>query len=103
MPSVTAGQAEYISETDSSNVSDELQLKAGEQLVEAHIPGSIWKIPVKAGDYVKAGDVVAIIESMKMEFTVTAAQSGIVDQVVAQVGHQVSAGQALMVLREKAA
>lgn len=98
-----AGQAEYISETDSSNVSDELQLKAGEQLVEAHIPGSIWKIPVKAGDYVKAGDVVAIIESMKMEFTVTAAQSGIVDQVVAQVGHQVSAGQALMVLREKAA
>lgn len=98
-----AGQVEYISEAYSSNVSDELQIKAGEQLVEAHIPGSIWKIPVKAGDYVKAGDVVAIIESMKMEFTVTAAHAGIVDQVVTQVGHQVSAGQALMVLREQAA
>lgn len=98
-----AGQAEYISEADSSNASDDLQLKAGEQRVEAHIPGSIWKIPVKAGDHVKAGDVVAIIESMKMEFTVTAAHAGIVDQVVTQVGHQVSAGQALMVLREQAA
>ena len=97
-----AGQAEYISEADSSHVSDELQLKPGEQRVEAHIPGSIWKIPVKVGDYVNAGDVVAIIESMKMEFTVTATQSGIVQQVVAQVGHQVSAGQALMVVKGQA-
>lgn len=94
-----AGQAEYISEGDGASAAqDEIKLSEGSLLIEAHVPGSIWQLPVKAGDMVKAGDVLAVIESMKMEFPIIATQSGVIGQVVASVGSQVSAGQSLLVV-----
>lgn len=94
-----AGQAEYISEGDGTSAAqDEIKLSDGSLLIEAHVPGSIWQLPVKAGDMVKAGDVLAVIESMKMEFPIIATQSGVIGQVVASVGSQVSAGQSLLVV-----
>lgn len=94
-----AGQAEYIGEGDAASAAkDEIKLSEGSQLIEAHVPGSIWQLPVKSGDAVKAGDVLAVIESMKMEFPIIATQTGIVGQVVASVGTQVSAGQSLLVV-----
>lgn len=94
-----AGQAEYISEGDAASAAqDEIKLSEGSLLIEAHVPGSIWQLPVKSGDTVKAGDVLAVIESMKMEFPIIATQTGVVGQVVASVGMQVSAGQSLLVV-----
>ena len=46
--------------------------------VKAHITGTVWKIEVKVGDQVKEGDVVAILESMKMEMPVEADDDGTV-------------------------
>ncbi len=96
-----AGQAEYVSDNDTQTVADAVILDDGQYLVESHIPGSIWKFEVNAGDAVQAGDVLAIIESMKIEFPVTARTGGIVDRVLASAGHQVSAGQALLVMSEQ--
>lgn len=94
-----AGQAEYISEGDGASAAqDEIKLSEGSLLIEAHVPGSIWQLPVKSGDTVKAGDVLAVIESMKMEFPIIATQTGVIGQVVASVGSQVSAGQSLLVV-----
>ncbi len=46
--------------------------------VKAHITGTVWKIEVKVGDSIGEGDVVAILESMKMEMPVEAEEGGTV-------------------------
>jgi acetyl-CoA carboxylase biotin carboxyl carrier protein len=46
--------------------------------VKAHITGTVWKIEVKVGDTIGEGDVVAILESMKMEMPVEAEEGGTV-------------------------
>ena len=46
--------------------------------IKAHITGTVWKIEVKVGDTVSPGDVVVILESMKMEMPVEAEEGGTV-------------------------
>jgi biotin carboxyl carrier protein len=51
------------------------------EAVEALVPGSVWKVLVKPGDTVKAGDELFILEVMKTEVPHTASQDGIVTTV----------------------
>jgi acetyl-CoA carboxylase biotin carboxyl carrier protein len=66
--------------------------------VEAHITGTVWKIEVKVGDSVEAGDTVVILESMKMEMPVEAEDAGVVKEIVCAEGQAVSEGDTLVVL-----
>ena len=66
--------------------------------VDAHITGTVWKIEVEVGDEVEEGDVVAILESMKMEMPVEAEDPGVVKEVLVEEGQSVSEGDALVVL-----
>ncbi len=66
--------------------------------VESPVAGSIWKLKVQEGDNVSQGDVVAILESMKMEIEITAPTTGKVIALARQEGQQINAGQAIMVL-----
>jgi len=66
--------------------------------VEAHITGTVWKIEVAVGDAVEEGDVVAILESMKMEMPVEAEDDGVVKQILAEEGQAVQEGDVLVVL-----
>jgi acetyl-CoA carboxylase biotin carboxyl carrier protein len=66
--------------------------------VEAHITGSVWKIEVAVGDTIGEGDVVAILESMKMEMPVEAEEAGVVREIVVVEGQAVSEGDTLVVL-----
>ncbi|MEK4759246.1 acetyl-CoA carboxylase biotin carboxyl carrier protein subunit [Viridibacillus sp. FSL E2-0187] len=43
--------------------------------------GSVWKIEVSEGDTVAVGDVVVILESMKMEIPIEATEAGIVKEI----------------------
>ena len=52
--------------------------------VDAHITGTVWKIEVAVGDQVDEGDVVAILESMKMEMPVEAEVSGTVAEILSR-------------------
>ena len=45
--------------------------------VTAHITGTVWKIEVRVGQRVAAGDTLVILESMKMEMPVEAEVEGI--------------------------
>ncbi|MBT2755270.1 acetyl-CoA carboxylase biotin carboxyl carrier protein subunit [Mesobacillus foraminis] len=54
--------------------------------IEAGMAGSVWKILVKEGDEVKAGQEVVILESMKMEIPVGAETDGTVTKVHVQEG-----------------
>ena len=66
--------------------------------VEAPLPGNVLSIKVSQGDAVKEGDVLLIIEAMKMENEVSAPCDGSVQQIVASVGQMVSTGDALIVI-----
>ena len=66
--------------------------------VEAPLPGNVLSIKVNQGDSVKEGDVLVIIEAMKMENEVAAPCDGSVQQIVASVGQMVSTGDALVVI-----
>ena len=66
--------------------------------VESPVAGNIWKLNVSEGDHVQKGDVVAVLESMKMEIEIYAPGSGNVITVSRQEGQQINAGQAIMVL-----
>jgi 3-methylcrotonyl-CoA carboxylase alpha subunit len=56
---------------------------------------------VKSGDTVCKGDRLAILEAMKMEHALLAARDGIVTEVLAETGDQVTAGAALVRLEEQ--
>ncbi len=71
---------------------------AGSATVSAPLAGNIFKINVGPGDQVAAGDVVVILEAMKMETEVRAAEAGTVADVLVKAGDSVAVGDALITL-----
>ena len=65
-------------------------------LVRSHAPGVVVAVRVKAGDEVRAGEVVAVTESMKMELSLTAPVDGRVREVMVAANAQVAAGRPLL-------
>ena len=70
---------------------------AGEA-IPSPLPGTILQVKVNAGQAVKEGDILIIIEAMKMENEVLAPRAGTVAQVVAAKGATVNTGDTLVVL-----
>ena len=66
--------------------------------VTAPMPGNILKVSVKAGDAVKEGQVLVILEAMKMENEIVAPKNGTVTQVLVSKGSSVDTGAPLVVL-----
>ena len=70
---------------------------AGEP-VNAPMPGTILKVNVANGQAVKEGDVLCILEAMKMENEIMAPKSGTITQVVVSKGAKVDTGAPLVVI-----
>jgi acetyl-CoA carboxylase biotin carboxyl carrier protein len=66
--------------------------------VPAHITGTVWKIEVKVGQKVSAGDTLVILESMKMEMPVEAPGAGTVAEIRCKEAQPVNEGDVLVVL-----
>ena len=64
--------------------------------VIAPLAGSVFKILVNQGDEIEAGQVLLILEAMKMETEITAPNAGVVSAVHVAVGDSVQGGQALI-------
>lgn len=71
---------------------------AAGETVAAPMPGTIVDVKVSAGQAVKSGDVLVVLEAMKMENEVMAPHDGTVAQVVTQKGAKVETGTPLVVL-----
>ena len=66
--------------------------------VTSPLPGNILQIKVQNGQSVKSGDVLIIIEAMKMENEVLAPQDGVVKQILVSKGAVVATGDVLVVI-----
>ncbi len=66
--------------------------------VSASMQGMVLKIKVKKGDSVKKGDVVLVLEAMKMENNIHASHAGTVKEIFVKEGNTVSAGDALLLI-----
>ena len=69
---------------------------AGAQSVVAPMPGTILKLNVKAGDAVKQGDVVVVLEAMKMENDITMPADGVIASVNVTQGATVNTGDVIV-------
>ena len=68
--------------------------------VKAHITGTVWKIEVSVGSKVDAGDIIVILESMKMEMPVEAPGKGVVREIKVSEGQAVNEGAVVAILDE---
>ena len=71
---------------------------AGAVAVKAPMPGTIMKVNVAPGDAVKKGDVLCVLEAMKMENDISAPQDGVVASVNVQKGASVQSEEVLVTL-----
>ena len=72
--------------------------KAGSVAIKAPMPGTILKVNVKVGDSVKSGDVVCVLEAMKMENDICAPQDGVVSSIEVAQGASVATDAVLVTL-----
>ncbi len=72
---------------------------AGAQKVDCPMPGTILDIKVNVGDAVTEGQVLIILEAMKMENEITAPSAGTVDSIPVSKGAPVNAGDVLISLK----
>ena len=72
--------------------------KAGATAVKAPMPGTIIKVNVKVGDSVKKGDVLCVLEAMKMENDIMAPADGVVASVEVTQGASVATDAVLVTL-----
>ncbi len=68
------------------------------ETIEVPITGKIISVNVKPGDVIKEGDVVCMLESMKMENPIISPVSGTVTEVVVKVDQVVKPGEKIAVI-----
>ena len=71
---------------------------AGDNTVTAPMPGKIVKLVASVGQAVNAGDVLLILEAMKMQNEITAPAAGTVKSFAVNAGDSVKPGQAMVVI-----
>lgn len=74
-------------------------VSAGDNTVTSPMPGTILGVKVKEGDAVKAGQLVIILEAMKMENEIVAPADGVVASVAVKEGDTVETDATLVVLK----
>ncbi|MEL7518977.1 MAG: acetyl-CoA carboxylase biotin carboxyl carrier protein subunit, partial [Pseudomonadota bacterium] len=91
--------SQLTEETDGAREPEAIDLPEGSQLVEAPFGGSVWKLLVKEGDRVEAGETIAVIEAMKMESPLESPASGTVAALYTAERLAVEPGAPMLALR----
>jgi len=66
------------------------------EMIRSPLPGRVFRINVKEGDEVKKGDVVIVIDAMKMENNLTTDHAGIIRKIYVKKGEMVEGGAPLV-------
>ena len=96
VPGVIAGRGGSAAATAPKRAKAAKKAAANGDAVEAPMQGNIIKVAVGEGDVVAAGDLVVVLEAMKMEQPITAHKPGTVKNINAEVGSTVPTGTVLL-------
>jgi acetyl-CoA carboxylase biotin carboxyl carrier protein len=66
--------------------------------IASNVTGTVWKIEKQPGDRLNVGDVIMLIESMKMEIPIEAPEAGTLKSLLVHEGEGVAEGQAVAAL-----
>jgi len=66
--------------------------------VKARMPGKVEEVKVKVGDAVKKGDILFVVEAMKMKTPVPSPEDGTVKELKVEAGSRLSAGEVMAVI-----
>ncbi|MDO4874675.1 MAG: biotin/lipoyl-containing protein [Campylobacter sp.] len=90
-------QVKSITEVEGKSVKNAKSAAAGatENDIVASLPGAVHKILVSAGDHVKKGQAVVVLEAMKMEIEVKAPKDGVIGSIEVSKGQSVANNQAV--------
>lgn len=71
---------------------------SGTGAVKAPMPGTLLSFSVEEGESVKAGQVLCMLEAMKMENEISAVADAVIQSIEVKVGDQIAAGETIFVL-----
>jgi pyruvate carboxylase subunit B len=97
---VAEGDADIqVTEVNGETTADSAPVASGEgEEIKALLPGNVWKIVANPGQSVKEGDVILILESMKMEIDVVAPKGGVIKSINVATNDKVVEGQVVAIL-----
>ena len=75
-----------------------VEISANDTLIKAPMPGKVTKIMVNAGDSLKKGDIIMILEAMKMQNEIGAPAGGKIKSIKVSAGQSVKPGEVLAVI-----
>jgi urea carboxylase len=94
--------AEEAQSVSSAPATDAIAIPPGAEAIESPMVANVWKVHCTAGQRVKAGEVLIILEAMKMEVNVTAPSDGEILSVTCKPGQMVTPGATLCVFKPAA-
>ncbi|MCX2682986.1 biotin/lipoyl-binding protein [Campylobacter sp. MIT 21-1685] len=89
-----------VKKNDTSEKYDSKEEGRKDSALVAEISGNVFKIYINEGDEVKAGQVIMVLEAMKMEIEVSATKDGIIAELCVKTGESVSENQVLAFYKE---
>lgn len=95
---VDVEEREYI-EGESIEKNEVKEINREEESIKAPMPGNVWKFGFKEGDQVKSGDILMVLEAMKMENEILAPRDGIIGSIAVSEGDSVNTGDILITLK----
>jgi len=101
IPRFRVHEASYEGGATSSHKTLVEDNKEGVSVYRASMPGKVVKVLVKAGDEVKQGDTLIVLEAMKMETNLNATHKGVVEKVGVKVGDVVNVKARLVEVAKK--
>ncbi|MGL5600044.1 MAG: acetyl-CoA carboxylase biotin carboxyl carrier protein subunit, partial [Silvania sp.] len=99
---IANGQAHFDSSEVLTEEGEDAPLQPGQEGIDSPVSGNLWQVNVEVGQPVREGEVLVVLESMKMEIPLVASRDGVVSQVRVQPGSSVRAGQCVVVLDKPA-
>jgi len=97
-PSPAPAPQKEVAATKQEDAAKPAPASGGGYSLKAPMPGSVLEVKVSVGDSVDDGDVLLVLEAMKMENELTASQPGTVSEVKVKKGDSVNSGDPLIVL-----
>ena len=93
--------SQLTEEAAGQSEAEAIDIPEGASLIEAPFGGSVWKLLVKEGDTVEAGQTIAVIEAMKMESPLESPASGTVAALYTKERQPIEPGAPMLALRPK--